>query len=107
MFSFIFLKARKKWKSGGEKREVCKDTIVHNPAKKVHSWYNKSEKSLRIMVAKVPKPKESAILLQLSLTKWANLRSAKFISVELQDWTPCLKWRIVPFLIDDSTTFYR
>ena len=48
---------------GDEKKEVDKDTIVHSPAKIMHCWYNESDKPLRIMVAKTPKPKESTILL--------------------------------------------
>ena len=48
---------------GDEKKEVGKDTIVHSPAKIMHCWYNESDKPLRIMVAKTPKPKESTILL--------------------------------------------
>ena len=48
---------------GDEKKRVDKDTIVHSPAKIVHCWYNESDKPLRIMVAKTPKPKESTILL--------------------------------------------
>ena len=41
---------------GDEKKEISKDTIVHSPAKIVHCWYNKSEKPLRILVAKTPNP---------------------------------------------------
>jgi mannose-6-phosphate isomerase-like protein (cupin superfamily) len=48
---------------GDEKKEVDKDTIVHSPAKIMHCWYNESDKPLRIMVAKPPKPRESTILL--------------------------------------------
>jgi quercetin dioxygenase-like cupin family protein len=48
---------------GDEKKEIEKDSIVHSPAKIVHCWYNESDKPLRIMVAKTPKPKESTILL--------------------------------------------
>ena len=48
---------------GTEKKEVVKDSIVHSPAKIVHCWYNTSDKPLRILVAKTPKPKESTILL--------------------------------------------
>lgn len=48
---------------GDEKKEVEKDSIVHSPAKILHCWYNESDKPLRIMVAKTPKPKESTILL--------------------------------------------
>lgn len=48
---------------GDEKKEVEKDSIVHSPAKILHYWYNESNKHLRVMVAKTPKPKESTILL--------------------------------------------
>jgi quercetin dioxygenase-like cupin family protein len=48
---------------GDEKKEVEKDSIVHSPAKILHCWYNESDKPLRIMVAKTPKPTESTILL--------------------------------------------
>jgi quercetin dioxygenase-like cupin family protein len=48
---------------GDEKQQVTKDSIVHSPAKIVHCWYNISDKPLRILVAKTPKPTESTILL--------------------------------------------
>jgi len=48
---------------GDEKHTVQTDTIIHSPAKIVHCWYNESDKPLRILVAKTPKPKESTILL--------------------------------------------
>ena len=48
---------------GDEKKEVSKDMIVHSPAKIVHCWHNKSGSTLKIMVAKTPKPKEATILL--------------------------------------------
>lgn len=48
---------------GEEKQEVTKDTIVHSPAKIVHSWYNKSKSTLKILVAKNPTPTTSTILL--------------------------------------------
>jgi quercetin dioxygenase-like cupin family protein len=48
---------------GEEKKEVEKDSVVHSPAKIVHCWYNESDKPLRILVAKTPKPTESTILL--------------------------------------------
>ncbi|PVX25245.1 MAG: cupin domain-containing protein [Candidatus Bathyarchaeum sp.] len=48
---------------GDEKKEAEKDSIVHSPAKIVHCWYNESDKPLRILVAKTPKPKESTIIL--------------------------------------------
>lgn len=48
---------------GDEQNQVTKDTIIHSPAKIVHCWYNKSDKPLRIMVAKTPKPTQSTIIL--------------------------------------------
>ena len=50
-------------RSGDEKQQAGKDSIVHSPAKIVHCWYNTSDKPLRILVAKTPSPKESTILL--------------------------------------------
>ena len=48
---------------GDEKQEVEKDCVVHSPARIVHCWYNESDKALRILVAKTPKPTESTIVL--------------------------------------------
>ena len=48
---------------GDEKQEIEKDSIVHSPARIVHCWYNDSDKPLRILVAKTPKPTESTIVL--------------------------------------------
>ena len=48
---------------GDEKQEISEDTIVHSPAKIVHCWYNKSDKPLKILVAKTPKPTESTKIL--------------------------------------------
>ena len=41
---------------GEEKEEVIKDTLIESPAGIVHCWYNKSDKILRVLVTKVPKP---------------------------------------------------
>lgn len=41
---------------GEEKLEVTKDTLIDSPAKIPHCWYNKSDKILRVLVTKVPKP---------------------------------------------------
>ena len=60
---FYVLEGRGVVEIGDEKKEVEKDSIVHSPAKVLHCWYNESDKPLRIMVAKTPKPKESTILL--------------------------------------------
>jgi quercetin dioxygenase-like cupin family protein len=48
---------------GDETQEISKDTIVHSPKKIVHCWYNKSDTTLKILVAKTPKPTEATILL--------------------------------------------
>jgi len=48
---------------GDEKRIVTKDTVIHSPAKIVHCWYNESDKPLRILVIKTPRPKDQTVLL--------------------------------------------
>jgi quercetin dioxygenase-like cupin family protein len=48
---------------GEEKKEVGKDSIVHSPAKIVHCWRNESDRPLRILVTKTPKPTTTTILL--------------------------------------------
>jgi len=60
---FYVLEGKGTVEIGEEKQEIEKDSIVHSPAKIVHCWYNTSDKPLRILVAKIPKPKESTILL--------------------------------------------
>ena len=48
---------------GDEKQTVQADTIIHSPAKNIHCWYNESPHIVRILVAKIPKPTTSTILL--------------------------------------------
>ncbi|MFW6110911.1 MAG: cupin domain-containing protein [Thermoproteota archaeon] len=60
---FYVLEGRGIVEVGEEKKEASKNTIIHSPAKVVHCWYNQSQKPLRIMVAKTPKPKETTVLL--------------------------------------------
>lgn len=48
---------------GDEQLEVTKDTLIDSPAKIPHCWYNKSDKILRVLVTKVPKPKGSTKIL--------------------------------------------
>ena len=48
---------------GEEMKEVGKDTLIDSPAKVPHCWYNKSDKLLRVLVVKVPRPTESTRLL--------------------------------------------
>jgi quercetin dioxygenase-like cupin family protein len=48
----------------GEEREVVsKDSLVESPARIPHRWSNESDKVLRILVVKVPKPTEKTLLL--------------------------------------------
>ena len=41
---------------GDEKKEVSAGTLVDSPKDIVHCWYNESDKPLRVLVNKVPKP---------------------------------------------------
>lgn len=48
----------------GEEREmVSADTLIESPAKIMHCWYNESDKPLRVLVAKVPRPQKSTKVL--------------------------------------------
>ena len=48
---------------GDEKKEVGPDTLIESPARILHCWYNESNKILRVLVVKVPRPTESTRLL--------------------------------------------
>ena len=48
---------------GEERKEVGPDTLIDSPAKIPHCWYNESEKLFRVLVVKVPCPKEPTRLL--------------------------------------------
>lgn len=48
---------------GEEKKQVGQDSLIDSPAKIPHCWYNRSDKVLRILVVKVPRPVESTRLL--------------------------------------------
>ena len=48
---------------GDEKKEVSLDTLIESPAKIPHCWYNESDKLLRVLVVKVPRPTETTRLL--------------------------------------------
>lgn len=43
--------------------EVKKDQLVKSPARIPHRWINESEEVFRVLVVKVPKPKEETKLL--------------------------------------------
>jgi quercetin dioxygenase-like cupin family protein len=48
---------------GNEKQEVGPDHLVKSPAKVVHCWYNQGSQTFRVLVVKVPKPKEATQVL--------------------------------------------
>jgi mannose-6-phosphate isomerase-like protein (cupin superfamily) len=48
---------------GEEKEEVGPDTLIESPARIPHCWYNRGAETLRILVTKVPGPKESTRIL--------------------------------------------
>jgi len=48
---------------GDEKKTVKRDTVIHSPAKIVHCWYNDSDEPLRVLVIKMPRPKDQTVLL--------------------------------------------
>ena len=48
---------------GDEKKEVDQSTLVESPRNIVHCWYNESQKPLRFMVIKAPKPTTKTIFL--------------------------------------------
>ena len=48
---------------GDEKKEVGPNTLIDSPAKIPHCWYNKSDKNLRVLITKVPRPAEATTLL--------------------------------------------
>jgi quercetin dioxygenase-like cupin family protein len=48
---------------GDEEQTVTKDTIIDSPAKIPHCWYNRSNADVRVMVVKVPRPKNKSKVL--------------------------------------------
>jgi mannose-6-phosphate isomerase-like protein (cupin superfamily) len=46
---------------GEEKEEVSADTLIESPRDIVHCWYNRSEKPLKFMVVKAPKPTRKTV----------------------------------------------
>ncbi|MEA3430615.1 MAG: cupin domain-containing protein [Nanoarchaeota archaeon] len=48
---------------GDAQQEVHKDTIIESPAKIPHCLYNKSNSVFRVLVAKVPRPTNSTVIL--------------------------------------------
>ena len=48
---------------GAESMEVGPDTIVESPARIPHRWINEGSGIFRVLVMKVPRPKESTVIL--------------------------------------------
>ena len=48
---------------GEEKQTVGANLLIESPAGIVHCWYNEGKETLKILVAKVPKPQEETKLL--------------------------------------------
>ena len=48
---------------GNEKKEVTKDTYIDSPARIPHCWYNESNKKLKVLVVKAPRPVGKAQIL--------------------------------------------
>lgn len=48
---------------GDERREVGSDTLIDSPARVAHCWHNESERVLRVLVVKVPRPTEGTRIL--------------------------------------------
>ncbi|MGB3976451.1 MAG: cupin domain-containing protein [bacterium] len=46
---------------GEEKLEVSADTLVESPKDILHCWYNESDKPLRVMVIKAPRPTRKTV----------------------------------------------
>ena len=48
---------------GEERASVCADTLIESPAKIPHRWINESERPMRMLVVKTPRPKEATKML--------------------------------------------
>ena len=54
---------KRKPKPKVDKKEVIEGTLIDSPKGIVHCWYNESDKPLRVLVNKVPKPTNSTKIL--------------------------------------------
>lgn len=60
---FYVLEGRGVVEIGGERASVCADTLVESPARIPHRWINESDRPLRVLVVKTPRPKEATKML--------------------------------------------
>jgi mannose-6-phosphate isomerase-like protein (cupin superfamily) len=61
--AFYILEGKGVVEIGDEKKELEKDTLIESPEKIPHCWYNESDKDLRILVVKAPRPKNKSKIL--------------------------------------------
>jgi mannose-6-phosphate isomerase-like protein (cupin superfamily) len=60
---FYVLQGRGVVEIGEERSQVDEDTLIESPARIAHRWINESDKPLRILVIKTPRPKEATRML--------------------------------------------
>jgi len=48
---------------GDEREEVGEDTLIDSPSGIPHCWHNESDRTLRVLVVKAPRPTESTQIL--------------------------------------------
>jgi len=48
---------------GENKVEVRQGTLIESPKMIVHCWFNESDKDLRVLVIKAPRPKSKSVIL--------------------------------------------
>ncbi len=60
---FYVLEGRGVVEIGDEREDVGPDTLIESPAKIPHRWINESDKAVRILVIKTPRPKETTKML--------------------------------------------
>ena len=60
---FYILEGNPTIQVGKKKIEVAKDNLIESPAKIKHCIFNETDKVARILVVKVPRPKQKTIIL--------------------------------------------
>jgi mannose-6-phosphate isomerase-like protein (cupin superfamily) len=60
---FYVLEGRGVVEIGEERASVCADTLIESPAKIPHRWINESDRPMRVLAVKTPRPKEATKML--------------------------------------------
>lgn len=60
---FYVLQGRGVVEIGEERAQADADTLIESPARIAHRWINESDRPLRILVIKTPRPKEATRML--------------------------------------------